>query len=131
MGFFDQFTQEPAGYLEQNGEELFPWAETNRSVWYLLIIVERGETLFYGFTASPSQKQNLLTALDCINPEETFPKLLGVWHGKYYTKLFNLNIEIAKQKLNAALSTGENSENKGANITLDIVSFIQYMLSRK
>ena len=99
MGFFDQFTQEPAGYLEQNGEDSFPWAETGRSVWYLLIVVERGETLFYGFTSSRSQKENLVMSLSLIKPGEISSKLLGVWHGKHYTKLFDLNIEIARRKL--------------------------------
>lgn len=98
MGHLDSFVSEVQGYYRYNDEASFPWASTDRSVWYTLITIENSKIQKYGFTSGKMQKFNLLQALlkadDCNDV-----LLLGIWTGKYRTDLFVLELDIAMSKL--------------------------------
>lgn len=97
MGKLSAFVSGHPGYFREGAEEEFPWEQTDKSVWYSLLVVEEGRIERYGFTASKSSKANLRCALEKAIAEEAL--LLGVWTGQYSTHLFVLNISTAIKKL--------------------------------
>ena len=98
MGTLDKYLDQVKGYFRVGEDESFPWSETNKTVWYALIVQEEDKLVRYGFTSAKVQKANLCAALREIeNPSNAL--LLGVWTGSHSTHLFVLDINTAIKKL--------------------------------
>jgi hypothetical protein len=98
VGRLDRFVAGQPGYFRVGEEDAFPWACTDRSVWYALLVIEAGRIQRYGFTSSKSNKAGLCSALEQLTKEDE-AMLLGVWTGQYSTHLFVLDIPKALRKL--------------------------------
>jgi hypothetical protein len=100
MGKLSQHIAGQPGYFREGAENEFPWASTDRNVWYSLLTVEDGRIARYGFTSSRSNKSGLCSALQQLD-ERDEAILLGIWTGQYSTHLFVLDIPKAINKLKA------------------------------
>ena len=75
----------------------FPFASTDRKVWYGIIECEEDVRIFTetSFTSSKSGKTNLINIVkQLINQERSFV-LIGIWQGEWKTDIFVLEPTIA------------------------------------
>lgn len=77
------------GYYRFGEESSFPWHVADSSVWYSLLVVEKGRICRYGFTSAVASKLALCAALKALSPSDQ-ALLLGVWTGSRRTDLFVL-----------------------------------------
>jgi hypothetical protein len=85
------------GYYRTGETHLFPFAVSDSSIWYALLVIQDGKIVRLGFTSSKAQKKRLLAAL--IATQDSAPLLFGVWTGSHKTALFVLEPAVAMVEL--------------------------------
>lgn len=77
------------GYFREGEGSTFPWHANDRSIWYALLVVEKGHIVRYGFSSSRADKHDLCSALEFLTDKDE-ALFLGVWNGQWRTDLFVL-----------------------------------------
>jgi hypothetical protein len=118
-GKLAQFLVGVAGHFRVGEEASFPWHDTDRGIWYALLVVEDGRIRRYGFTSASDGKEALCDALDALSPGDE-ALLLGIWTGQYRTDLFVLEPAAARDFIRGSKKL-DRFEHLGEIIEVELV----------
>lgn len=109
------------GYFRTGEESHFPWDRESKEIWYAVFMQgsQQAHGRYSGFKSDRTSKLTLIRYLKMAQAANARPMLIGIWHGKWSTHLFVLDVsEAIDYLISATYEDVVESARLGRSMTL-------------